>query len=1200
MAESWIPLPVKTSTTPGAGNAGGEGGQWPQGIAISQSDPNFMLYGTDVGGLYRSTDGGANWEPANIGYDSRGNSGVAIDPRNANRAIAVGANSGPSAWNGLYLTTDKGLSWTSVRPENISGYRDFRDQIAYDPSSYDAVAGYTKTVYWSRVASDITSWGTPTVDPAIYKSTDGGSTWTKLASTSTYAGGILRVHPTSGAIYSATSTGFYKSTNGGVTFTLKSSGAANGLDIVPTSGYGNYVFLSKADGLYKSIDSGETFVKVTSSTYPTINPYNLKVSPVDPNRMAIAANEGAYDHKRYYTSDGGATWTVSTYDNSKSVIPYNNRQAVFTWHPTNASVVWSFGGDYMTKSTDGGATWVWANNGNNGIMTGGYFSFNVYNDNIAYLGSQDYDGMLTTDGGATWKITNLMQQVWGGWVYGAYAATGNLYYGGVPPVGNYNGPRNLFITRDNGGTITNTGIVLSGDPVSYQDPVNSSILFAWNKRSTDNGYNWTTMSGATGVFTHNPTGSKELYGANGSSLVRSTTQGASWTTLSTLPADILDVQYDQVRNRVYAVTQDRLYKYDISTSTLTEITSSVPVDQMGNRHIITVAVDPGNTDIVYVGGPGNTYTTDASVVRSTDGGLTWTILTRNTRVPNPQFGKDGAREAGVIRVQPSTGYAFVGTGCFGIWKIARPSGSSDTSAPTTPTALTSTSHTDTTVSLSWTASTDNVGVTAYDVYYGTTLAGSTSSTSYTVTGLTNATAYSFTVKAKDAAGNVSAASSAVNVTTSASSGYTENFDDNLAQNWSADSANWSATAGAYKQTSSTSYQKAIYNGATWDSSYAYSVKLYSPYGSSTNKYGVLYNYVDANNYYELTLAPASTNANLYKIVGGTRTLVQSVPFTGAQNTWYTVEIIRNAGNTTVKVNGTTYFSGVSQTELGAGKIGVSAEWNTASFDDVTVSSSDTTAPTAPTAVTSPSHTDTTVNLGWTASTDNVGVTGYDVYYGSTLTGSTASTSYTVTGLSPNTAYSFTVKAKDVAGNVSAASSAVNVTTSASSGYTENFDDNLAQNWTADSASWSATAGAYKQTSSTSYQKAIYNGATWNSTYTYSVKLYSAYGSSSNKYGVIYNYVDANNYYELTLAPASTTANLYKVVGGTRTLVQSVPFTGAQFAWYTVDIIRNAGSTTVKVNGTTYFSGVSQNELGAGKIGVSAEWNLASFEDVSVQ
>ncbi|MFD1601999.1 M4 family metallopeptidase [Flavobacterium artemisiae] len=94
-------------------------------------------------------------------------------------------------------------------------------------------------------------------------------------------------------------------------------------------------------------------------------------------------------------------------------------------------------------------------------------------------------------------------------------------------------------------------------------------------------------------------------------------------------------------------------------------------------------------------------------------------------------------------------------------------GSTDTTAPSAPTALAASGTTGTTTNLTWTASTDNVAVTGYDIYQGTVLKGSSTTTSYNVTGLTALTTYSFTVKAKDAAGNVSAASNAVSVTTTA-------------------------------------------------------------------------------------------------------------------------------------------------------------------------------------------------------------------------------------------------------------------------------------------------------------------------------------------------------------------------------------------------------------------------------------------------
>jgi Zn-dependent metalloprotease/chitodextrinase len=94
-------------------------------------------------------------------------------------------------------------------------------------------------------------------------------------------------------------------------------------------------------------------------------------------------------------------------------------------------------------------------------------------------------------------------------------------------------------------------------------------------------------------------------------------------------------------------------------------------------------------------------------------------------------------------------------------------------------------------------------------------------------------------------------------------------------------------------------------------------------------------------------------------------------------------------------------------------------------------STDTVAPTAPANLTAAATTSSSTNLSWTAATDNVAVTGYSIYNGATLVTTVTGLTYSVTGLSASTAYTFTVKAKDAAGNLSVASNAVAVTTSAS-------------------------------------------------------------------------------------------------------------------------------------------------------------------------
>ncbi|KIQ24904.1 endonuclease I [Flavobacterium sp. MEB061] len=94
--------------------------------------------------------------------------------------------------------------------------------------------------------------------------------------------------------------------------------------------------------------------------------------------------------------------------------------------------------------------------------------------------------------------------------------------------------------------------------------------------------------------------------------------------------------------------------------------------------------------------------------------------------------------------------------------------STDTQAPTAPTSLASTSKTSTSITLAWNASTDNVAVTGYDVYANSVLKTTVSGLSATITGLTASTSYSIYVKAKDAAGNASASSGTIAVTTNSS------------------------------------------------------------------------------------------------------------------------------------------------------------------------------------------------------------------------------------------------------------------------------------------------------------------------------------------------------------------------------------------------------------------------------------------------
>jgi hypothetical protein len=167
----------------------------------------------------------------------------------------------------------------------------------------------------------------------------------------------------------------------------------------------------------------------------------------------------------------------------------------------------------------------------------------------------------------------------------------------------------------------------------------------------------------------------------------------------------------------------------------------------------------------------NVNAANVDILWSTDSGNTWTTLLAGT--PN-----DGTQAVTIPNVSTTTGRIMV-KGSNHIFfdvnnaniTVNAGSGTPDTVAPTAPT-LAASGTTSTSTNLSWSGATDNVAVTGYDVYQGASLIGSTASTSYTVTSLTPSTTYSFTVKAKDAAGNVSVSSNTVSVTTLAGTAVT--------------------------------------------------------------------------------------------------------------------------------------------------------------------------------------------------------------------------------------------------------------------------------------------------------------------------------------------------------------------------------------------------------------------------------------------
>jgi bacillolysin len=332
-------------------------------------------------------------------------------------------------------------------------------------------------------------------------------------------------------------------------------------------------------------------------------------------------------------------------------------------------------------------------------------------------------------------------------------------------------------------------------------------------------------------------------------------------------------------------------------------------------------------------------------------------------------------------------------------------GASDTTAPTTPTALTASGTTSSSTDLSWTASTDNVAVTGYNVYNGTTLVATATGTTYTVTGLTSNTAYTFTIKAKDAAGNLSAVSNAVNITTGvATASYCASKGNSVADEYigkvQLGTINNASTGGTgysdftaittnlTKGSASTITITPTWTGTAYAEGYAVWIDL------NGDK-----DFADAG---ELVWSKAAST---------------TTPATGS----FTVPTTATTGSTRMRVS--MKYNAIP-TQCEAMSYGEAEDYTV----NLVAAVSDTQAPTAPTSLAASGTTSTTTNLSWTASTDNVSVTGYDVYQGTTLKATVTGTTYAVSGLTASTAYTFSVKAKDAAGNISSASNVLNVTT----------------------------------------------------------------------------------------------------------------------------------------------------------------------------
>ncbi len=366
----------------------------------------------------------------------------------------------------------------------------------------------------------------------------------------------------------------------------------------------------------------------------------------------------------------------------------------------------------------------------------------------------------------------------------------------------------------------------------------------------------------------------------------------------------------------------------------------------------------------------------------------------------------------------------------------------DTQAPAAPTGLVSSNITSSAVTLSWTAATDNIAVTGYDVYQNNVKinTANVASTTYAVSGLTASTTYNFYVVAKDAAGNVSAASNTLSVTTAVSTSCAGTGAINY-QKWN----NVTGTAVSNLTSLSTYPNSPSVSGTL--TSFEIPVNSSDNYGMRVYGYicppvtGTYTFWIASDDNGELWLSTNSSPANKQKIA------YQS-SWTNSRE-WNKVATQKSAAITLTA--GQLYYVEALMKE-GTGGDNLAVGW--AKPGEATTAPSevipgtqliaqipDSQAPTAPLNLRSSNLTQNSITLNWMPATDNIGVTGYDVYNSSNVKINTATVTtlyYVVPGLAASTSYTFYVKAKDAAGNVSANSNNLTASTTLANPTLETF------------------------------------------------------------------------------------------------------------------------------------------------------------------
>jgi len=344
---------------------------------------------------------------------------------------------GPAS-GGLFRTTDNGATWVPLTD----------GQVPVGSMGAIAVADSDPNIIYIGTGSDGARSNVST-GRGVYKTTDGGKTWTFAGLYNAGQIGALRIHPTNpnivwvsatGDLFKANSErGIFKTTDGGATWrkTLYVSDTVGAMDVEIQPGNPSVVYAwmsrlerkpwsiisgSKEGGFYKSTDGGDSFTKIAAGLPgDLIGKGNLAVTAAKPDRV-YALIEALPGGGFYRSDDSGQTWALINPQPSLLQRPFY--YTTLGADPTNADVVYA-GAEGFFKSTDAGKSFTT-------LRTPHGDNHDIWvspNDGNVMVQANDGGANVSTDGGRTWSTQQNQPtaELYGVWVdnqfpYRIYAA----------------------------------------------------------------------------------------------------------------------------------------------------------------------------------------------------------------------------------------------------------------------------------------------------------------------------------------------------------------------------------------------------------------------------------------------------------------------------------------------------------------------------------------------------------------------------------------------------------------------------------------------------------------------------------------------------------------------------------------------------------------------------------------------------------